>query len=66
MRSPGRIWSTSQIYEQVWKSRPYGADNAVSVHIRHLRQKLEIDPSNPRYIKVVWGLGYKIEGGKRP
>ncbi len=64
IRSPGRIWSTAQIYEQVWNARPYGADNAVSVHIRHLRQKLEIDPSNPRYIKVVWGLGYKIEGGR--
>ena len=60
---PGRIFSSSQIYEQVWNENAVGADNAVSVHIRHLRQKIEIDPSEPRYLKVVWGLGYKMEGG---
>ena len=60
---PGRIYSSSQIYEQVWNENAVGADNAVSVHIRHLRQKIEIDPSEPRYLKVVWGLGYKMEGG---
>ena len=58
---PGRIYSSAQIYEQVWKEEAYGAENAVSVHIRHLRQKLEINPSEPRWIKVVWGLGYKME-----
>ena len=48
----------------IWHEKPLGAENAVSVHIRHLRQKLEIDPSQPRYLKVVWGLGYKLEGGR--
>ena len=60
---PGRIYSSAQIYEQVWNENAVGAENAVSVHIRHLRQKIEIDPSDPRYLKVVWGLGYKMEGG---
>ena len=58
---PGRIYSSAQIYENVWKEDAYGAENAVSVHIRHLRQKIEIDPSDPRWLKVVWGLGYKLE-----
>ena len=62
---PGRIYSSAQIYEQVWKEEAYGAENAVSVHIRHLRQKIEIDPSQPRWLKVVWGLGYKMEGGRQ-
>ncbi len=61
---PGRIYSSAQIYELVWNESAVGAENAVSVHIRHLRQKLEINPSEPRYLKVVWGLGYKLEGGK--
>ena len=65
IRHPGRVYSTEQIYEQVWNEAPLGAAGAVSVHIRHLRQKLEIDPSEPRYLKVVWGLGYKLEGGRR-
>ena len=60
---PGRVYSSAQIYEQVWNENAVGAENAVSVHIRHLRQKIEIDPSEPRYLKVVWGLGYKMEGG---
>ena len=64
IRHPGHIYSSSQIYELIWHERPVGAENAVSVHIRHLRQKLEIDPSQPRYLKVVWGLGYKLEGGR--
>ena len=64
IRHPGRVYSTEQIYEQVWNESALGAAGAVSVHIRHLRQKLEIDPSEPRYLKVVWGLGYKLEGGK--
>ncbi|MBR6951789.1 MAG: response regulator transcription factor [Oscillospiraceae bacterium] len=61
---PGRVYSSAQIYEQVWNESAVGVENAVSVHIRHLRQKIEIDPSEPRYLKVVWGLGYKMEGGK--
>ena len=65
IRHPGRVYSTGQIYEQVWNEASIGADSAVSVHIRHLRQKLEIDPSEPRYLKVVWGLGYKLEGGRQ-
>ncbi|MBR5708340.1 MAG: response regulator transcription factor [Oscillospiraceae bacterium] len=65
IRHPGRVYSTAQIYELVWNEAPIGSEGAVSVHIRHLRQKLEIDPSEPRYLKVVWGLGYKLEGGER-
>ena len=61
IRSPGRIYSSSQIYELVWNENSLGAETSVSVHIRHLRQKLEINPSEPRYLKVVWGLGYKME-----
>ena len=57
----GRVFSTSQIYEQVWNDPSLGSENTVAVHIRHLREKIEIDPANPRYIKVVWGLGYKME-----
>ena len=49
------------LYEKVWGDQAYGAENTVAVHIRHIREKLEIDPANPRYIKVVWGLGYKFE-----
>ena len=62
---PGRIYSSAQIYKLVWNEEAYGSENAVSVHIRHLRQKLEIDPSQPRWLKVVWGLGYKMEGGRQ-
>ena len=65
IQHPGRIYSSAQIYELVWNENPLGAENSVSVHIRHLRQKLEINPSEPRYLKVVWGLGYKLEGGKQ-
>lgn len=61
MRHPGRVYSSGQIYEQVWNETAFGSEGAVAVHIRHLREKLEIDPSNPRYLKVVWGLGYKME-----
>ena len=64
MHSPGQVFSTRQIYGSVWKEAPYGSENAVAVHIRHLREKIEINPSEPRYIKVVWGRGYKMEGGK--
>ena len=61
LKSPGRVYSTSQIYEQVWNDPSLGSENTVAVHIRHLREKIEIDPANPRYIKVVWGLGHKME-----
>ncbi len=64
IKHPGRIYSSAQIYELVWNETAYGAENAVSVHIRHLRQKIEINPSEPRYLKVVWGLGYKLEDGR--
>lgn len=61
MRYPGQVFSTSQIYEQVWNDPAYGSENTVAVHIRHLREKIEINPGEPRYLKVVWGLGYKME-----
>ena len=61
LKNPGRVFSTSQIYELVWNDPSLGSENTVAVHIRHLREKIEIDPADPRYIKVVWGLGYKME-----
>lgn len=64
MKNPGRVFSPKEIYTKVWKDRPYGAENTVVVHIRHLREKLEINPAEPRYLKVVWGHGYKMENGK--
>lgn len=64
MGSTGTVFSPKRIYRAVWGEEPFGVENAVAVHIRHLREKLEIDPSDPRYIKVVWGQGYKMEGGK--
>lgn len=64
MQHPGQVYSPKEIYRQVWKDVPYGSENTVAVHIRHLREKLEIDPAEPRYLKVVWGQGYKMEKGK--
>ena len=64
MASPDRVFSPKEIYSEVWKEKPFGTDNTVAVHIRHLREKLEIDPAEPRYIKVVFGQGYKIEKGR--
>lgn len=61
MENPGRVFSTTQIYERVWSDPVSGSESTVPVHIRHLREKIEIDPANPQYIKVVWGLGYKME-----
>ena len=58
---PGQVFSTGQIYERVWNDPSLGSENTVAVHIRHLREKIEIDPAEPRYLKVVWGLGYKME-----
>lgn len=64
MEHPGKVYSTRVIYETVWQENSYGSENAVAVHIRHLREKIEINPSEPRYIKVVWGRGYKMEAMK--
>lgn len=61
MANPGKVFSTKALYENVWREAALGSEGAVAVHIRHLREKLEINPSEPRYLKVVWGLGYKME-----
>ena len=61
MQNPGRVFRPDAIYRAVWHEEPFGAESTVAVHIRHLREKLEIDPAEPRYIKAVWGQGYKIE-----
>ena len=63
MQEPGRVYSPHEIYSKVWGDDPYGSENTVAVHIRRLREKIEIDPAKPRYLKVIWGRGYKIEGG---
>ncbi len=63
MEHPGKVYSTTNIYEEVWQEPAFGNEGAVAVHIRHLREKIEINPSEPRYLKVVWGQGYKMEGG---
>ncbi len=62
MMHPGQVFSTGEIYRNVWKNTPLGAENTVAVHICHLREKIEINPQEPRYLKVVWARGYKIEG----
>lgn len=61
MKNQGQTFSSTQIYEQIWNEEAVGSDNVVAVHIRHIREKIEIDPKNPRYIQVVWGIGYCIE-----
>lgn len=61
MQNIGKVYSPSQIYAAVWNDSPYGTENTVAVHIRHLREKLEYNPAEPRYIKSVWGRGYKLE-----
>lgn len=61
MQNPGQVFSPKDIYNKVWKEASYGAENTVAVHIRHLREKIEINPAEPRYLKVVWGQGYKME-----
>ena len=63
LEHPGQVFSPREIYRKVWKDAPFGSENTVAVHIRHLREKLEIDPAEPRYLKVVWGQGYKLEKG---
>ena len=61
MKNAGRVFSINEIYERVWNEAAYNAENIVAVHIRKIREKVETDPKNPRYVKVVWGIGYKIE-----
>ena len=63
MEHPGQVFSTKKLYESVWQETALGSEGAVAVHIRHLREKIEINPSEPRYLKVVWGQGYKMEEG---
>lgn len=65
LENPGEVFSPKVIYKRVWQDDPYGSENTVPVHIRHLREKLEINPAAPRYLKVVWGHGYKVERGER-
>ena len=64
MENCNKVYSPKEIYRAVWKDSPLGSENTVAVHIRHLREKIEINPNDPRYLKVVWGQGYKIEGDK--
>ena len=61
VKDAGRVYSMDQIYETVWKEPAYNPENTVAVHIRRIREKIEINPKDPRYLKVVWGIGYKIE-----
>ena len=62
MQHPGKVFSPGEIYASVWNDMPLNADNTLAVHIRHLREKIELNPAQPRYIRVVWGKGYKMEG----
>ena len=62
MSNPGKVYSTKALYEAVWQEAALGSEGSVAVHIRHLREKIEINPSEPRYLKVMWGQGYKLEG----
>lgn len=62
MENPGEVFSPNQIYVKVWNEDPFGTENTVAVHIRHLREKIEYNPAEPRYLKAVWGRGYKMEG----
>lgn len=61
VKNPGKVFSINQIYESIWNEEAIGADNTVAVHIRHIREKIEINPKEPRYLKVVWGVGYKVD-----
>ena len=61
LQNKGKVYSIPQIYENVWKEEGFGAENIIAVHIRHIREKIEINPKEPRYLKVIWGVGYKIE-----
>lgn len=61
VKNAGRVFSINEIYEEIWNEKAIGADNTVAVHIRHIREKIEINPKDPRYLKVVWGVGYKVD-----
>ncbi len=61
MQNPGVVFSPKEIYRRIWKDDPYGAEGTIAVHIRHLREKIEITPADPRYLKAIWGQGYKID-----
>lgn len=61
VKNQGKVFSINQIYENIWNEEAIGADNTIAVHIRHIREKIEINPKEPRYLKVVWGVGYKVE-----
>ena len=61
VKNQGKVFSINQIYENIWNEEAFGVDNTVAVHIRHIREKIEINPKDPRYLKVVWGVGYKVE-----
>lgn len=61
LKNKGRVYSIAQIYENVWEEESFGTDNIIAVHIRHIREKIEINPKEPKYLKVIWGIGYKIE-----
>lgn len=61
LKNKGKVYSIPEIYENVWKEEGFGAENIIAVHIRHIREKIEINPKDPRYLKVIWGVGYKIE-----
>lgn len=61
VKNQGRVYSINQIYENIWNEDAIGADNTVAVHIRHIREKIEINPKEPKYLKVVWGVGYKVD-----
>ena len=61
LKNKGKVYSIEQIYENVWNEESYGAENIIAVHIRHIREKIEINPKDPKYLKVIWGIGYKVE-----
>ncbi len=63
MSQPGKVFAPRDIYRSIWKENPVSSDNTIAVHIRHIREKIEIDPAEPRYLKAIWGHGYKMEGG---
>lgn len=65
MKNPGKTFSINEIYESIWNEEAIGVDNTVAVHIRHIREKIEINPKDPKYLKVVWGVGYKVDKGQQ-
>ena len=64
LKNKGKVYSIDQIYENVWDGEAFGAENIIAVHIRHIREKIEINAKEPKYLKVIWGIGYKIENIK--